>query len=90
MGHLNSKVLKQKLDQAKELIEIGSLYFHYKNPDQYYSIESLCIIEDTEEVGVLYKPLYGDFGDIIWLRPISIFLETIQVDSKKIQRFQKK
>jgi len=89
MGHLSSEELKQKLNSAQSLIDKASKYFHYKHPEQFYSIEGFCIIEETEEVGVLYKPMYGDFGDIIWLRPISVFLEEIEVDGRKVKRFSK-
>ncbi|MFS8130506.1 MAG: DUF1653 domain-containing protein [Candidatus Dojkabacteria bacterium] len=89
MGHLTAEQLKQKLIEAEKLIDKSSRYFHYKHPEQYYSIEGFCLIEETEEVGVLYKPLYGDFGDIIWLRPISVFLEKVEIGGKKIKRFNK-
>jgi len=89
MGHLSSDELKQKLIAAQSQVDKSAKYFHYKHPEQFYSIEGFCLIEETEEVGVLYKPLYGDFGDVIWLRPISVFLEEIDVDGKKVKRFSK-
>jgi hypothetical protein len=34
---------------------------------------------------VLYRPLYNDSGD--WVRPLAMFLETVEVDGKRQPRF---
>ncbi|MEP7103412.1 MAG: DUF1653 domain-containing protein [Candidatus Dojkabacteria bacterium] len=89
MAHLGPDEIGNRLKDAEKLVDKTSKYFHYKTPDKYYSIEGFCIIEATEEVGVLYRGLYKDFENIVWLRPLSVFLEEVDVDSKKVKRFQK-
>ncbi|MDX1924092.1 MAG: GNAT family N-acetyltransferase [Rickettsiaceae bacterium] len=41
---------------------------------------------ETLEDMVIYKALYGDFG--IWVRPIKMFLEDIEVNGKILKRFE--
>lgn len=64
-------------------IEAG-LYRHYKGAD--YQVYALVKHSETEEELVLYKALYGDFG--LWVRPLSMFTESVTVDGIKMARFQ--
>ena len=41
---------------------------------------------ETEETMVLYVPLYGKGG--YWVRPLSMFIETVTVDGVEQPRFQ--
>ena len=43
--------------------------------------------DETEEVFVVYQPEYGEKG--IWIRPLTMFTETIIRDGKELQRFAK-
>ncbi|MBR6825135.1 MAG: DUF1653 domain-containing protein, partial [Oscillospiraceae bacterium] len=42
---------------------------------------------ETEEWMVVYRALYGDFG--IWVRPASMWLETVEREGKVMPRFQR-
>ncbi|MEL0627999.1 DUF1653 domain-containing protein [Psychromonas aquatilis] len=58
-------------------------YQHYKGP--FYQVEGVAIHSETEEEMVIYRPLYGEGRT--WVRPLSMFLETVEVDGKQQSRF---
>jgi hypothetical protein len=60
------------------------LYRHYKGTE--YQVYALVKHSETEEELVLYKALYGEYG--LWVRPLSMFTESVTVNGKKIDRFQ--
>lgn len=66
------------LAAAGEQVLIGVTYCHYKSTSSRYIVEKLCIIESSEEVGVLYSPV--STPDITFLRPLSSWTE--EVDGK--------
>ncbi len=41
---------------------------------------------ESEEQLVVYRPLYGS-GEL-WVRPLDMFLELVQIDDKEIPRFE--
>ena len=61
------------------------LYQHYKGPQ--YRVFNVARHSETEEEVVFYQALYGDFG--FWVRPLSMFLETVEVDGEQVPRFQR-
>ena len=66
-----------------EHIPLGR-YRHYKGQD--YSVVGFARHSETEETMVLYVPLYGEGG--FWVRPLSMFTETVTVDGVEQPRFQ--
>jgi len=58
-------------------------YRHYKG--QHYELIAIARHSETEEEMAVYRTLYGDFG--LWVRPLEMFLETIERDGKTLQRF---
>ncbi|WP_354622836.1 DUF1653 domain-containing protein [Psychromonas sp. MME2] len=67
----------------KKNIRMGQ-YRHYKG--NLYSVEGLATHSETEEAMVIYRPLYGE--QLLWVRPLSMFIEEIDVDGKKQPRFK--
>ena len=59
------------------------LYQHYKGPK--YRVFSVARHSETEEEVVFYQALYGDYG--FWVRPLSMFLESVEVDGEQVPRF---
>lgn len=59
------------------------IYRHYKN--NLYQVIGVACHSETEEEHVVYRPLYGDRG--LWIRPLAMFDETIEVDGRQIKRF---
>ncbi len=58
-------------------------YRHYKGPE--YLVLGVARHSESEEELVVYRLLYGDFG--LWVRPRSMFLETVEVDGAPTPRF---
>ncbi len=58
-------------------------YRHYKGKD--YSVVGFARHSETEEVMVLYVPLYGEGG--YWVRPLAMFTEHVMVDGVSVPRF---
>ena len=59
------------------------LYRHYKGND--YRVISLARHSETREALVVYQALYGERG--IWVRPASMFTETVEIGGKRVPRF---
>lgn len=85
--HKSQEYLKKQLDIAKNSIEVGGIYSHYKNPDKHYKIKDLGIIEETEEVCVIYQANYGE--NLIFVRPLSVWLENVEYEGNLVPRFKK-
>jgi len=58
-------------------------YRHYKGHD--YSVLGFARHSETEEVMVLYVPLYGAGG--YWVRPLAMFTETLEYQGQVVPRF---
>ncbi len=65
------------------MIPLG-IYRHYKGKE--YEVVGIARHSETLEELVVYKKLYDDFG--LWVRPLSMFLEDVEVAGKKIPRFK--
>jgi len=59
-------------------------YKHYKGKE--YEVIGLAKHSETLEDLVVYKALYDD-GQI-WVRPLKMFLEEVEVNGKKVPRFE--
>ena len=64
-------------------IKLGK-YRHFKG-NEYEVIAIGKNSENPEELLVVYKALYGE-GDI-WVRPLSMWCETVKVGDKTVPRF---
>ncbi|ARN75674.1 DUF1653 domain-containing protein [Oceanicoccus sagamiensis] len=62
----------------------NGLYRHYKGND--YQVIGVAGHTETEERLVVYKALYGDMG--LWVRPLSMFIEQVEVDGVLKPRFE--
>lgn len=58
-------------------------YRHYKG--QHYELLGIARHSETEEELAVYRTLYGDFS--LWVRPLAMFLETIERDGNIEPRF---
>ncbi|WP_394770752.1 DUF1653 domain-containing protein [Lacisediminihabitans sp.] len=59
------------------------LYRHYKG--NLYEVVDTATHSETEERLVVYRALYGDNG--LWVRPLGMFRETVEVDGQSVPRF---
>ena len=60
------------------------IYRHYKGNE--YEVIGVAKHSETLEDMVVYKALYGDGG--IWVRPASMWNETVIKDGKEHKRFE--
>lgn len=60
------------------------IYRHYKG--NLYQVLHTAQHSETEELLVVYRCLYGEYG--VWVRPLAMFTETVEVDGKEIPRFE--
>jgi len=67
----------------KSQIKLGK-YQHYKG--KRYQVIGIAKHSETLEELVFYKGLYGD--NQIWVRPVKMFLEKVEVNGEKVPRFR--
>ena len=58
-------------------------YRHFKGGE--YNVQGVATHSETGESMVVYSPLYGEGG--LWVRPLSMFLETVERDGEQHPRF---
>ena len=63
--------------------QICGKYRHYKGNE--YQVLGTTYHSETQELMVLYRPLYGDRA--LWVRPYDMFNEQIQVEGRIVARF---
>lgn len=59
-------------------------YRHFKGNE--YTVLGIARHSETLEEHVVYRQEYGDHG--LWVRPTSMFMETVKVDGQEVPRFQ--
>jgi len=72
----------------------GEIWRHYKNDDQEYEIVGLSIHTETEEILVVYKPLYDlkfvqENNVNFCCRPLTMWNEYVEKENYKGPRFIK-
>lgn len=66
-----------------EKLKLGK-YLHFKGKE--YEVLNVGKHTETLEDVVIYRALYGDFG--IWVRPLNMFIEKVEIDGKLVDRFK--
>ena len=59
-------------------------YRHYKGGE--YQVMGIAQHSETNELLVVYRPLYGEGA--LWVRPLSMFIESVNHDGSQLPRFQ--
>lgn len=77
--------LSARLAKAAKQVTVGARYLHYKQLS--YKVLALALREKDNEPCVIYQAEYGD--NITWIRPVSSWIEEVEVDGKKVKRFTK-
>lgn len=67
-------------------IELG-FYKHYKG--KVYEVIGVARHSESLEEIVVYKATYQKEGKNLWVRPLSMFFETILIEGKTVKRFEK-
>ncbi|MEX1667730.1 DUF1653 domain-containing protein [Zhongshania guokunii] len=61
----------------------AGLYRHYKGGE--YRVYEVATHSETEELLVVYRPLYG--AGALWVRPLAMFVELIEFKGETMPRF---
>ncbi len=72
----------QKSDS--NILKLGKKYKHFKGKE--YLVLHLARHSETMEELVVYQALYGERG--IWVRPLEMFIEKVEVEGKLVNRFE--
>lgn len=72
-----------KLSPEAKSLKLG-LYEHHKGNK--YQVLGIAVHSETLEEVVVYKALYGE--GLTWIRPLKMFLETVEVNGEKKPRFR--
>ncbi len=65
-------------------LKIGKKYRHFKGKE--YLVMHIAKHSETLEELVVYQALYGEMG--VWVRPLDMFLEQVEVDGQIVNRFE--
>jgi len=65
------------------MIKLGK-YKHYKGKE--YEVIGVAKHSETLEEMVVYRALYDEHK--LWVRPLKMFLEDVEVDGRKVPRFE--
>ena len=61
------------------------IYRHFRG--RRYEVLGLARHSETLEDMVVYRALYGE-GEL-WVRPLAMFEETVEVDGRRVARFER-
>lgn len=67
-------------------LKLGGLYQHYKGKN--YRVLQLVRHSETLEWLVMYECLYENPEGSYWVRPLSMFSETVEVEGTLVPRFR--
>ena len=65
-------------------LELG-IYKHYKG--NLYEVIALATHSESLEKMVVYKALYQKEGENVWVRPLTMFQETLVINGQTTPRF---
>ncbi len=66
-------------------LKLGGVYRHYKGKN--YRVIDLARHSETLDWYVIYQCLYENPEGKIWLRPLKMFQEEVNVEGKMVPRF---
>lgn len=75
-------------DIIENKVKLGK-YKHYKKGDM-SEVFGIALHSETKEEFVLYRHLTGEHAGETnyWVRPVKMFLENVEVNGKKVPRFE--
>jgi len=66
-------------------LKIGK-YKHYKG--NFYRVIGVAKHSETQEDLVVYEALYDNEVSKLWVRPLKMFTEKVEVNGKQVSRFE--
>lgn len=65
--HKSHNALLHQLASSMKKVNVGGIYYHWKNPDHHYIVLSVGFCEWDETVCVIYQDKEGD-NPLTWVR----------------------
>ena len=62
MSHLSQEELNARIDTAKQQVEIGAFYIHYKSPENRYLVKDIGLLEESDAPCIIYQSQSGETG----------------------------
>lgn len=81
------KTLADKLRDAQGKIEIGDVYYHYRNPTNTYTVTDIVLNEVDHRILIIYAANYNE--KLRWARDMDIWNEYVEHDGVLMPRFTK-
>ena len=91
MGHTPYQELARRVQGAEAKVKPGSLWYHWRNPDQQYRVIRVGVDESTEELVVVYEQLVEP-KPVVWVRRLrgkDGWLTPVLNDGAEVPRFQR-
>lgn len=82
---MQKQELLQPISEKGKSLKKGNIYQHYKG--FLYKLLSVGRHSESLEEVVVYQALYGDRD--IWVRPLEMFLEHVDLEDQKVPRFKR-
>jgi hypothetical protein len=86
MAHISELELIERLDEAKQKVEVGARYRHSKTLGKYVVLD-IVLREETEQPAVIYQAEYGD--KLTWDRTVDMFTSMDEIDGQMVPKFVK-
>lgn len=87
MKHIYANSVMSALSKNISRPEVGAVYKHYKGNK--YLVLAIGKHSETTEDMVIYVSLYDNPESQVWVRPLGMFMETIEFQGKALPRFTK-
>lgn len=68
-------------------VTIGGIYKHSKSGNL-YQVHSVVKHSETLEDLVVYECLYENLTSKMWVRPLAMFTEEVEINGEKVPRFE--
>jgi hypothetical protein len=75
----------ENVSKAKDVV-IGGIYEHYKH--NFYKVHGIARHSESLEEMVHYECLYENDLGVMWVRPINLFLGSVEINGEVIPRFR--
>ncbi len=62
--------------------------YQHSKTGNYYRVLGVAKNSETLEEFVVYEALYENPTSKLWIRPIKMFLEKVEINGRKVSRFQ--
>ena len=82
MSHTQSAVLLKTLKEARQRVNVGERYYHYKSPEKRYKVINIALFEHNEKPAVIYTD-----GTLTWIRDLDVWCEKVDNNGELVDRF---